>query len=1023
MATQSNGRGRPVSTKPRSTSILLLTLSVLITVLNSSDSLGSTKNLSNTQTVAVANGAWPQFHGDSYLDGTSTDSLVSSDTVGKYGIKWMTNTSGPALSSPVVAWNSTLGTSVAYVGNENGFITSINAQTGALIWSQYLGSPIHSTPLVAQNGLWVGTSSNPTMYKLDLTTGAILCDAALPATIEASPVYGDPNGNLPTVYIGLLDNGVVAAPMVALNALTCSQRFASYPYPAHTITGTWDPASYGVNANGRALVLFGTADPDSSIYAIDAITGSLVWRVNSLNPIHNDFGAGISISPPGNNGFSNGMAYAVGKDGYLYAIDLTTGKVIWTYYFQGVTKGSQGSRSTAAIAANSIVFGVQNGVMSVNATTGTLNWYSAQTSAATTEVYSSPLISGSSGQQVVFVADLGGDLTAYDFNNGAQLWTINTGSYIVASAADYRGNFLITSSNGFMYDLGPNGASPAIGSTTITSPSSGSTLANPDGNITISGTATDAVGITTVQIEVQEGGAQGQFWNTATNTLQTGAVFDDATLSNMTSTTANWALQIPVEMQGSVFQVTSYETNTAGVSNASPAVSSFSVLGSKLGPHLSTNHDYVNLGRSIYVTGGGFEPGETVNFTIDGLNLGSALALANNSIPSTALKIPTTGLNYGLYSLIATGTTSKKTAQTPLHISNSWTQRGLGPLRNGFQEGDLAFGHQVSPSQNLTYSRFWMIPMGSMLSTSPIVGSGIAYFAASNGQVDAVDSNSGNIVWQTTLQAEPLGSPALGSDVIVFMQKGGSLTGYNARTGQYDWTYFSGASSVSSPLVVGNTLFISTSAHTVQAINLLSGKLIWSEVLDASSDLTPALANAGKSIVTGDDSGHLYQFNLQGTLEWIVPLYAGIHALSISPAGDISVATANNKLFLLNLAGLQIWHQVFAAQIETDPITIGKYIYVSSGDQEDEILQSTGTTVWTATFPSAIVGHSAAPGIIFTTTSTGSVYAMRTSSTLIYRLDLNASTITTPVPVNNALFVGGGDGNAYCLTPFGEPAA
>ena len=51
------------------------------------------------------------------------------------------------------------------------------------------------------------------------------------------------------------------------------------------------------------------------------------------------------------NGFADGVAYAHSKLGYAYALDLTTGALIWQYNF-----GSP-SISTAALSGTSLVLG------------------------------------------------------------------------------------------------------------------------------------------------------------------------------------------------------------------------------------------------------------------------------------------------------------------------------------------------------------------------------------------------------------------------------------------------------------------------------------------------------------------------------------------------------------------------------------------------------------------------------------------------------------------------------------------
>ena len=62
---------------------------------------------------------------------------------------------------------------------------------------------------------------------------------------------------------------------------------------------------------------FGPADPDAATYAIDSITGKVVWRFRTHNPAPytNDIGAGLTVSRAGLKGFSDGVVYFPNKCG------------------------------------------------------------------------------------------------------------------------------------------------------------------------------------------------------------------------------------------------------------------------------------------------------------------------------------------------------------------------------------------------------------------------------------------------------------------------------------------------------------------------------------------------------------------------------------------------------------------------------------------------------------------------------------------------------------------------------------
>ena len=88
---------------------------------------------------------------------------------------------------------------------------------------------------------------------------------------EASPIVVIPAGGMPTVFMGSNDLGQ-SGPLYSINEATCAVNWQFTDYGQ--TTGLWDFISYGRRPDngtrGEPLVLFGTADPDSEVYAVDA---------------------------------------------------------------------------------------------------------------------------------------------------------------------------------------------------------------------------------------------------------------------------------------------------------------------------------------------------------------------------------------------------------------------------------------------------------------------------------------------------------------------------------------------------------------------------------------------------------------------------------------------------------------------------------------------------------------------------------------------------------------------------------
>ncbi|MGH7684115.1 MAG: PQQ-binding-like beta-propeller repeat protein, partial [Vulcanimicrobiaceae bacterium] len=387
---------------------------------------------------AASTSTWPMFGGTNTHTFRSTDSAISSGSAASMGVKWMANLFSADLGSPVVAYNATLQKTVVYVGNERADVFALDAATGQVLWSTNVGlnDKLRATPAVAPDGsVWVGTNFSATLYKLDGATGSILCSAKsldnLP--IMGSPMVATPPGGSTSVYWDSIDGTPVSVngPIVSTSEAGCGTQFAFTKYRSGH-GGPWTTPAYAVSAKGEPLVFTGTADTDSTEYAIDANTGALVWQYAVYDPKDYDIGDAASLSLPGQNSFPDGVVYVNSKYAIEYALDLTTGALLWQFDFYptGWT-GLRNTISSAALDGNQLVVGYILGVYSLNATTGGVLWkYSTPA-----EVASSPAIVGPSGSEVVAFADYTGTFRVLSLSSGSQLYSYKTGGYITASPA------------------------------------------------------------------------------------------------------------------------------------------------------------------------------------------------------------------------------------------------------------------------------------------------------------------------------------------------------------------------------------------------------------------------------------------------------------------------------------------------------------------------------------------------------------------------------------------------------------
>jgi outer membrane protein assembly factor BamB len=161
--------------------------------------------VSPTQMAAAAGGTakapahvWPEFHGGPQLSGTNGDGSISTGNAATLGVRWMSPI-GSSLDSPAAVWDAGLGLALTYEGGAAGYFNAVNVATGQIVWSDYLGAAVTSSPLTENGNVWIAPAGTGRIYKLNESTGATECSGTVADSVLSSPVFASPPGGVPTV--------------------------------------------------------------------------------------------------------------------------------------------------------------------------------------------------------------------------------------------------------------------------------------------------------------------------------------------------------------------------------------------------------------------------------------------------------------------------------------------------------------------------------------------------------------------------------------------------------------------------------------------------------------------------------------------------------------------------------------------------------------------------------------------------------------------------------------------------------
>jgi len=255
-----------------------------------------------------------------------------------------------------------------FIGTSDGSFRSLNRQTGKINWQigrkDYrfdLISPVVSDGLLLFAGFEEVFPRDATLHALDALTGRQVW------MIKVKGIASSPAVNAETVYFGDMESH-----LLAVDIRTGKEK--------------WRLKTEG-NVYTRAVArnrIYFAASGD--LCAADMVTGQLLWKATKANKV------GTVLA------FDNGLVYYGGRDGFVYAVDGTSGHETWRF--------KVGDPCSAPVIAGDVLYFVSSNktLYALDSAAGSLKWkYRWQE-----ELSSSPVITS----DTIYLLDEAGYLSA-----------------------------------------------------------------------------------------------------------------------------------------------------------------------------------------------------------------------------------------------------------------------------------------------------------------------------------------------------------------------------------------------------------------------------------------------------------------------------------------------------------------------------------------------------------------------------------------------------------------------------------
>ena len=247
-----------------------------------------------------------------------------------------------------------------YFVNNNGFVRSLDADTGKILWERRIARLNASSPAYAKGRLFIVNLEPGQALALDPKTGKTIWKRSLPGRSESSPlvignkvIFGCENGQLfalnarngKTKWTAELDGEVKAAPAYRDGILYVGDyggTMSAVRARNGEIKWQSDALGLGFGRAGRfyatPAVAYGrvfSGNNDSRVYSFDQDTGELAWTYSTGSYVYSGTAvADTKAAPP--------TVYVGSIDGNIYALDAKSGEPRWIESAGGPVIGSLG---------------------------------------------------------------------------------------------------------------------------------------------------------------------------------------------------------------------------------------------------------------------------------------------------------------------------------------------------------------------------------------------------------------------------------------------------------------------------------------------------------------------------------------------------------------------------------------------------------------------------------------------------------------------------------------------------------
>ncbi len=325
----------------------------------------------------------------------------------------------------------------------------------------------------------------------------------------------------------------------------------------------------------------------------------------------------------------------------------------------------------------------------------------------------------------------------------------------------------------------------------------------------------------------------------------------------------------------------------------------------------------------------------------------------------------------------------------------------------------------------------WEVDLGGVaIFNGVIVSGGTAYLTTENGELHALDAETGESRWTFTGGSMLRSTPA-GTEEHVYLGGGNDTTLYalDPATGEVDWTYDTGDELLvySTPTVVDGIVYVSTGLGAgnggfVHAVDAATGERIWRGEVGPQIFFGPTVAE-GTVVAASREDHTVRAFDAAtGEVRWTHQDDNTFLSMPAIADGTVYLGTSSpdftsGSVLALDLAtGDELWEATGHGDTQgNSPVVYGDLVVLGSHSHASVSAydRATGEQVWThgVGAPVTIAQAVTASGVVFGGSQDSRAWALDASTgELLWEQGRDASVLTAPAVADGMVYIADNDG-------------